>query len=59
MKVSQLIICLNNLRKKHGDVDVIGVAPHYSTYDIEEGNVSYLEKDGHYIGDTAIYIGPD
>lgn len=59
MKISQLILHLNDLRKKHGDVDVIGVAPDVSVYDVEKENVSFLEKDGQYIKYTAVYIGPD
>jgi hypothetical protein len=59
MKISDLIIHLNNLRKEHGDVDVIGVAPEYEVYKVEKDKVNFLEADGNYVRHTAVYIGPD
>ena len=60
MKISQLILALNKLRKEHGDLDVLGCAPEYDPlYDIEEQNINYLEPSEYVrVESPIVLIGP-
>jgi len=60
MKLSELILLLNKLRKLRGDVPVIGSAPEYDPiYQIREDNVSYVEPSEYIETDSpSILIGP-
>ena len=59
MNIEQLISHLNKLTEKHGNINVIGVAPYFDPrYEINENSVSFLEKS-EYVPESAIYIGPE
>lgn len=61
MKISELILYLNKLRKLHGDIQVLGNAPEYEQlYDVDENNISYVEPSEYMRVDSPfILIAPN
>jgi len=61
MKISQLIIYLNKIRKDHGDLPVLGVAPEYQPlYDVDNDNISVMEPSEYVeIDEKSVIIGPN
>jgi len=60
MKISELILYLNKLRKEHGDVEVLGNAPHYEQlYPVDEESISYVVPSEYmHVDSPSILIHP-
>jgi hypothetical protein len=58
MKISELILHLNNIRKEHGDLEVLGSAPEWEPlYDIEKDNVNYVEPSEYMrVGNNPVVL---
>lgn len=60
MKISELILRLNKIRKEHGDLQVLGSAPEYEPlYNVEKDNVNYVEPSEYMrVSSPSVLISP-